>query len=49
MTTEPLNLNAEIAKLEAEVNAVVALSSVTPRQREALRQRLRQLKEKAGV
>ena len=43
------DLQDEIAKLEAELEAVVALSSVSPAQRDALRERMRQLKAKAGM
>lgn len=42
-------LRSEIAQLEAELNAVAALTSVSKPQSDALRERLRRLKEKAGV
>ena len=48
MATSPaLDIKSEIAKLEEELNAVVALSSLSDSQREKLRERLRQLKVKA--
>lgn len=48
MTSKPPNFRSEIEQLETELNAVVELSSVSQTQRDALRERLRLLKEKAG-
>jgi hypothetical protein len=45
----PEELREEITKLEAELERILALSSVSPVQRSALRERMRQLKLKAGL
>jgi len=47
--TPSQELHAEITQLETELERVLALASVLPAQRDALRERMRQLKLKAGL
>jgi hypothetical protein len=45
----PNDLHAEITELEVELERVLALAAVSQQERDALRERLRKLKAKAGV
>ena len=49
VTDVPEGLREEIRKLEIELDRILALSSVLPAARDALRERMRQLKLKAGL